>query len=388
MHENKLVFEFENEVDLERVLESEPWTYDKHLVLFQRIDDTTTISSLSFSECSFWVQVHNLPIKSMTPELGMSIGSFIGKVVRVADSDENGTIGRSLRVWVSIDVSKSLSRGRKLWEKGEVIGWVSFRYERLPNFCYWCGSLLHEDRDCDVWLGMKDKVSFDKKQFGPWMRAEMDFSSCKPWRSGVGSERAKHTQSRTLVPSPVLECTLGHVSGGEAGIPCSETAQPDQVIRVGEPESVMHAKPLFDDSKRFDETLQMIDSEMGLIVDLVAPPKAVSLEGAFNEKSILPQKSLADLDPGEAIFVSISQCDDSGLLNVFGPSHEESPLAEIESLPLVDSSTSCGPKGKSHAKNKGTSCGPKGKSQAKNKGSWSRLDRKPTIPPSDANMSD
>ena len=193
MHENKLVFEFENEVDLERVLESEPWTYDKHLVLFQRIDDTTTISSLSFSECSFWVQVHNLPIKSMTPELGMSIGSSISKVVRMADSDENGTIGRSLRVWVSIDVSKPLSRGRKLWEKGEVIGWVSFRYERLPNFCYWCGCLLHEDRDCDVWLGMKDKVSFDKKQFGPWMRAKMEFSSRKPWRSGVGSKWAEHT---------------------------------------------------------------------------------------------------------------------------------------------------------------------------------------------------
>ena len=163
MYDNKLVFEFENEMDLERVLKLEPWTYDKHLVLFQRINDTTTISSLSFLECSFWVQIHNLPIKSMTPELGLSIGSTIGKVVRVVDSDEKGSIGHSLRVRVSIVVTKPLSRGRKIWEKGVVTGWVSFSYERLSNFGYWCGSLMHEDRDCDVWLGMKDKVSFDKK---------------------------------------------------------------------------------------------------------------------------------------------------------------------------------------------------------------------------------
>nr|POE85801.1 uncharacterized protein CFP56_07140 [Quercus suber] len=117
-----MVFEFENEVDLEMVLESEPWTYDKHLVLFQRIDVTITISSLSFIECSFWVHIHNLPIKSMTLELGMYIGNSIGKVVRVADSDKNGTIGCSLRVRVSIDVSKSLSRGRKLWDNGVVVG--------------------------------------------------------------------------------------------------------------------------------------------------------------------------------------------------------------------------------------------------------------------------
>ncbi|KAK7845528.1 uncharacterized protein CFP56_009255 [Quercus suber] len=196
MSENKMVFEFENEVDLERVMEFEPWTYDKHLVLFQRIDDTTTISSLSFTECSFWVQIHKLPIKSMTPELGRSIGSSIGKVVRVAEFEEKGTIGRSLRVRVAIDVSKSLSRGRKLWDNGVAVGWVSFRYERLPNFCYWCGCLLHEDRECDLWLGNKGKTPLEQRQFGPWLRAETDYHFRKPWSSGVGSECEKASQAR------------------------------------------------------------------------------------------------------------------------------------------------------------------------------------------------
>ena len=55
MGENKLVFEFENDVDLERVMEYKPCTFDKNLVLFQRTEDSTTISSLSFTECAFWI---------------------------------------------------------------------------------------------------------------------------------------------------------------------------------------------------------------------------------------------------------------------------------------------------------------------------------------------
>ena len=44
-----------------------------------------------------------------------------------------------MRVRVSIDVTLPLCRGRLIsfenGDKGE--GWVSFKYERLPNICYW-----------------------------------------------------------------------------------------------------------------------------------------------------------------------------------------------------------------------------------------------------------
>lgn len=64
MGENKLVFDFKNENDLERVLEHEPWMYGKHLVVLKSIDEATTASSLSFSKTTFWVQVHGLLIKA------------------------------------------------------------------------------------------------------------------------------------------------------------------------------------------------------------------------------------------------------------------------------------------------------------------------------------
>ena len=58
----------------------------------------------------------------MTPELGMSIGKSLGRVICVSEANENASIGRSLRVRVSINVTKPLSRGRKLWDKGVGVG--------------------------------------------------------------------------------------------------------------------------------------------------------------------------------------------------------------------------------------------------------------------------
>ena len=55
MGENKPIFEFVNENDLERALEHKPWMYDKHLMVFQRVDDATMISSFLFTETTFWV---------------------------------------------------------------------------------------------------------------------------------------------------------------------------------------------------------------------------------------------------------------------------------------------------------------------------------------------
>ena len=37
--EHILLFEFEDVLDLERVMEFEPWSYDKHLVAFERVID-------------------------------------------------------------------------------------------------------------------------------------------------------------------------------------------------------------------------------------------------------------------------------------------------------------------------------------------------------------
>lgn len=72
---------------------------------------------------------------------------------------------------MSIDVTKPLSRGRKVEVSNGEVSWVSFKYERLPNLCYWCGCLTHQDRECSLWQNRKGVVPEKHQQFGPWWRA-------------------------------------------------------------------------------------------------------------------------------------------------------------------------------------------------------------------------
>ena len=53
MGDNILFFNFEDECDLDRVLDHEPWTYDKHLVVFEKVTANVPISSLAFQFTTF-----------------------------------------------------------------------------------------------------------------------------------------------------------------------------------------------------------------------------------------------------------------------------------------------------------------------------------------------
>lgn len=63
--------------------------------------------------------------------------------------------GDFLRVRVEIDVSKPLCRGRRVLLNGDSEGWVSFKYEKMPNFCCWYGMVSHDDKECSIWLASK-----------------------------------------------------------------------------------------------------------------------------------------------------------------------------------------------------------------------------------------
>ena len=48
---------------------------------------------------------------------------------------------------------------------------VDFKYEQLPNICYWCGCLTHHDKDCTLKLRSRGTTQVDEKQFRLWLRA-------------------------------------------------------------------------------------------------------------------------------------------------------------------------------------------------------------------------
>ena len=72
---------------------------------------------------------------------------------------------------VKIDIFKPLCRGKVIFLENSKELWVSFKYERLSNLCYWCGSLTHDDRDCELWIESEGMLPTEAQQYGAWIRA-------------------------------------------------------------------------------------------------------------------------------------------------------------------------------------------------------------------------
>ena len=117
--------------------------------------------------------------------------------IKVADQEDDGVGGEFLRVRVSMDITKPLPRCCKLKCDGKHIGWALLKFERLPNFCNWCGRVNHVEKDCEVWFTGRKKLRKEDQQFGDWFRAEqfrsfrksvvvVAGSSCGPskWKKG------------------------------------------------------------------------------------------------------------------------------------------------------------------------------------------------------------
>ena len=72
-----------------------------------------------------------------------------------------------MRVRVNLLNDKSLRRGGNIATADGERFWVSFRYERLPTFCYVCGKIRHDEKHCSV---KQDGQQVDR-QYGEWLRA-------------------------------------------------------------------------------------------------------------------------------------------------------------------------------------------------------------------------
>lgn len=49
---------------------------------------------------------------------------------------------------------------------------MHFKYERLPNFCYQCGLLEHDLKDCKHKDEINKEGEMGEFQYGPWLRGD------------------------------------------------------------------------------------------------------------------------------------------------------------------------------------------------------------------------
>ena len=108
------------------------------------------------------MQLHNVPKNSLTQETEEVVGNIIGTTIRVADLEDDGEGCEFLRVMVAMNITKPLPCCCKLRSEGKHIGWALLKFERLLNFCYWCGRVDHVEKDC-VRFGLRIERSLEKR---------------------------------------------------------------------------------------------------------------------------------------------------------------------------------------------------------------------------------
>nr|POE92087.1 uncharacterized protein CFP56_29631 [Quercus suber] len=113
------------------------------------------------------VQVWGLPFEHMTEEASRDIGGKIGRVIEVDKRSWQADQAKFMRVRVDLLIGKPLRRGGYVTNMDGERCWVSFKYERLPTFCFTCGKIDHDEKHC----GMEIEKQPLERQYGEWLRA-------------------------------------------------------------------------------------------------------------------------------------------------------------------------------------------------------------------------
>ncbi|OMO68993.1 hypothetical protein CCACVL1_19721 [Corchorus capsularis] len=162
------VFQFEDELEKDRAMVNQPWSFNKALLTLNDYDGYQSPESVIFEA--------------------------VGPVL---EFDEDW--GRYLRIRIQMNLSQSLKAGTIVSAPSDEL-YVDFRYEKLPDYCWICGLLDHIDNDCPVAVSLRKNHLPVKKKYTCSLKAE--FPPLIPGKE-AGSSQRRGGSGTSL--SPVLK---------------------------------------------------------------------------------------------------------------------------------------------------------------------------------------
>ncbi|XP_062075810.1 uncharacterized protein LOC133779929 [Humulus lupulus] len=166
---NKYLFQFYHEIDIKRVVDGSPWYFNRKVLVISRMECKLNPRLIPLNTLDLWVQVHDLPIGSMSHRVLEAIGGYVGVFRESCSKNFQGTWHSFMRIRVSVDLNAPLKRRMKFRKGTEDWVWVNFKYENIPTFCFVCGLIGHAEKFCPRRFEVPE---YDILQpYGEWMRA-------------------------------------------------------------------------------------------------------------------------------------------------------------------------------------------------------------------------
>ncbi|KAF7841475.1 ribonuclease H [Senna tora] len=114
-----------------------------------RWKNDTTSWEKGFNKVLLWVQMRGLPLHCITHLMARKVGSVIGKVKETGIFQEPNGNDLFLKALVEIDTNFMVLDGTSIKNSPEESFWVDFKYERLCQFCFYCGRVKHCANECE-----------------------------------------------------------------------------------------------------------------------------------------------------------------------------------------------------------------------------------------------
>ncbi|KAL8156414.1 hypothetical protein AgCh_001488 [Apium graveolens] len=124
-------FVFYHFLDLQKVIEGGPWTFEQNLLLHHKLEANEDAHSVQLNKMEIWVQIYDLPVGMMSEKLLENVGNYVGTFVKADSQKIHGGWKVFYRIRVIMDVDKPIKRRMKLKREGGVWSWINFKYERL-----------------------------------------------------------------------------------------------------------------------------------------------------------------------------------------------------------------------------------------------------------------
>ncbi|KAF4383757.1 hypothetical protein G4B88_020079 [Cannabis sativa] len=148
LDQNRFLFQFYHELDIKRVIEGSPWTYDRKQLIITRLNDGDNPRTVNLNTLDLWLQIHDLQNGFMTMKVAKDAANYAGTFIESDPNNFTGVWREYLRVRVTLSLDLPLKRRMKFRKRDGDSFYATFRYESVPTFCFICGLMGHSERLC------------------------------------------------------------------------------------------------------------------------------------------------------------------------------------------------------------------------------------------------